>query len=182
MKNYILIHALGNTADEYWYPWLKAQISNLGFKCETPTMPSLDKTSYSSWKEIMKKYKHLLNEETVVIGHSTGSIFLAHYIIENKIKINKFIGVVSFNEKNTDSQHPDWDKINETFFIKNLKDLILYTKERVCYYSPTDIYDFKLLDKFATTIDAKKIIIKDAGHFTATTGYGERFEEILKEI
>ncbi len=182
MNNYIIVHALGNTSDEYWYPWLREKITNMGCKCKTPNMPSIDETNYNSWAKEMDKLKSQLNEESIVIGHSTGSIFLAHYIIVNKIQIKKFIGVVSFNEPNINSTHPDWDEINKSFFIDNLQDLKKYAKERVYFYSPTDIYNLDILDKFATTINAKKIIIKNAGHFTTKTGYGEKFEEILKEL
>ena len=74
------------------------------------------------------------------------------------------------------------ENINKSFFVKNLEDLKIYCKECICFYSPSDIYDFNKLDKFAETVNAKKIVIKDAGHFTATTGYGEKFKEILPYI
>ncbi|MBO7526986.1 MAG: alpha/beta hydrolase [Clostridia bacterium] len=182
MKNCIIVHALGNTANEYWYPWLKKQIEGKGFICYTPTMPGLDNMSYRTWANEMDKIKSEMNEDTVVIGHSTGSIFLAHYLIENNLKVSKYIGVVSFNEANHNGEHEDWDKINESFFVNNLEDLKKYAKERICFYSPTDIYDFKKLDDFANKVDAEKVIIQNAGHFTAVTGYGEKFEEILKYI
>ena len=40
----------------------------------------------------------------------------------------------------------------------------------------------KDLQNFATTIANKTINIKDGGHFNANSGYGEKFEELLKEI
>lgn len=105
-----------------------------------------------------------------------------HYLVKHKIKIQKFIGVVSFNRVNNRDVNKEWDKINETFFIDNLEDLKIYAKERICFYSPTDIYDFNALDEFANKVNAKKVIIEKAGHFTAVSGYGEKFEEILKYI
>lgn len=181
-NNYIIIHALGNTAKEYWYPWLKSQIESRGSECFTPTMPGLENMSYSTWASELDKIKDKINDGTIVIGHSTGSVFLAHYLIENKLSVSKFIGVVSFNEANHNGEHEDWDKINESFFVSSLEDLKKYAKERICFYSPTDIYDFKKLDDFANKVDAKKVIIEKAGHFTAVTGYGKKFEEILEYI
>ena len=182
MQNYIIVHALGNTANEYWYPWLKKQIEGKGFVCFTPTMPGLEKTCYKTWANEMDKIKSEINQDSVVIGHSVGSVFLAHYLISNKINVAKFIGVVSFNAPDGQGIHEDWDKINENFFVDNLEELKKYAKERICFYSPTDLYDFKKLDNFANTVDAEKVIIQNAGHFTAETGYGEKFEEILKYI
>ena len=182
MKNYFIVHALNNVGNDYWYPWLKKQIEEKGSVCYLPTMPKIENTSYSSWAEEFDKIAKNLNKDSIVIGHSTGSIFLAHYIIEHKIYIDKFIGVVSFNEPNSNGEHEDWDEINKSFFVKNLEDLKQYCKERICFYSPSDIYDFNKLSRFAEIVDARKIIIKDAGHFTAATGYGEKFEEILPYI
>ena len=185
-KNYVIIHCLGRSSDFYWYPWLKKQIEQRGYDCFVPdmpgTMPELKEMSYQTWANVLNQVKDRINEKTTVIGHSIGSVFLAHFLIENKIKVNKFIGVVSFNKPNTDNEHKDWDKINEGFFVNNLEDLKQYAKERICFYSPTDIYDFKILDDFANTVDAEKVIIEKAGHFTAVSGYGEKFEEILKYI
>ena len=182
MKNYFVIHALGNTADDYWYGYIKKTVESREGACYTPTLPPIENMSYSSWAKEFDKYKMYINEDSVMIGHSTGSIFIVKYLMENKLKIQKFIGVVSFNENNIDSPHPDWEEINKTFFVKNLEEFKNYAKERICFYSPTDIYDFKLLDKFATTIDAEKVIIEKAGHFTALTGYDKEFKEIVKYL
>lgn len=102
--------------------------------------------------------------------------------MQNKLHIAKYIGVVPFNECNVDSPHPDWEEINKTFFVPNLADFKNYADKIICFYSPTDIYDFNILDRFATTVEAEKVILQNAGHFTAVTGYGESFPEIVKYL
>ena len=182
MKNYFVIHALGNTADDYWYQYIKDFVVSRGGECYAPTLPPIEQMSYSSWAKAFEKYKQYINEESIFIGHSTGSIFSVKYLMENNLKIAKFIGVVSFNECNKNSVHPDWEEINKSFFVDNLPEFKNFAKERICFYSPTDIYDYSLLDDFANKIDAKKEIIEKAGHFTAATGYDKEFKEILKYL
>ena len=182
MKNYFVLHALGNTADDYWYKFIRSHVEKLGFNCYTPTLPEVENMSYQSWAKEFDKYKQFINEDSVFIGHSTGSIFSVRYLMDNNLKIAKFIGVVSFNECNTNSQHPDWEEINKTFFVQNLSEFKNHAKSRICFYSPTDIYDFRLLDKFAEEIEAQKVIIEKAGHFTAVTGYDKEFPEIIKYL
>ena len=138
--------------------------------------------SYSSWAKAFEPFKKYINKDSVFIGHSTGCIFTVKFLMQNKLKIAKFIGVVPFNEPNTNSPHPDWEEINKTFFVPNLADFKNFARERICFYSPTDIYDFNILNRFAETIDAKKEIIPAAGHFTAATGYGKTFPEIVKYL
>lgn len=180
MKNYFVIHALGRTENDYWYKFIKRKVEDKGYQCFVPTLPPIEDMSYDSWQREFDKYKQYINKDSIVIGHSTGSVFLVKYLMKNHLKVEKFIGVVSFNNKNKYAVKPEWDKINESFFVPNLKDFINYANERVCFYSPTDIFDFESLDLFATTIEAKKIIIENAGHFTK--GYIGKFDKILEYL
>lgn len=175
--NYFIIHALGRTPNDYWYEFVKQQVEKRGCKCVVPLMPPIEQMSYESWKRAFDGFKPLINENSIFIGHSTGSIFIVKYLLENRLKIKKFIGVVSFNRKNTKVSRPEWDEINQTFFVNNLAEFKNLAAERICFYSPTDIYDFDALDDFATQIDAKKVVIDNAGHFTK--GYETQFAEIL---
>ena len=180
MKNYFIIHALGNISDDHWYRFVKQNIEDKGYECITPTMPKIEKMSYSSWKEEFNKYKDIINEESVFIGHSTGAIFIIKYLMENNLKIDKYISVVGFNKTNTRSYNLLWDEINKSFFVDDLSLFKKYANEIISFYSPSDVYDFKLLDEFATELDAKKEIIENAGHFTK--GYEKEFKEILKYL
>ena len=180
MKNYFIIHALGRTSSDYWYEFIKRKVESNGYKCFVPTLPEIEKMSYDSWKKVFDKYKKFINEDSVFIGHSTGSIFSVKYLMDNRIKISKFISVVGFNKANTKSVNLLWEDINKTFFVNNLEDFKQFAKERIAFYSPTDIYDFNLLEEFATSIDAVKEVIEDAGHFTK--GYEKEFKEIIKYL
>ena len=133
MKNYFVIHALGNTENNYWYKYIKNYVENQGFSCVVPTLPEIGKMSYQSWAKEFDKYKSLINKDSIVIGHSTGSIFLVKYLMENNLKVDKFIGVVSFNNVNKKLTNPEWDKINQSFFVTNLKEFVKHAKERICF-------------------------------------------------
>ena len=89
MKNYFVIHALGNTAEDYWYSYIKKIVESGGGTCFLPTLPPIENMSYSSWAKEFDKYKMNINEDSVMIGHSTGSIFIVKYLMENKLKIAK---------------------------------------------------------------------------------------------
>ena len=180
MKNYFVIHALGRTENDYWYKFIKRTVENKGYKCFVPTMPPIEDMSYDTWAKEFDKYKDFINEDSVFIGHSTGAIFIIRYLMENNLKIAKYISVVGFNKENPKSINSSWEEINKTFFVENLLKFREFAKERISFYSPTDVYDFNVLDDFATQIDSKKEIVEDAGHFTK--GYENNFEEILKYL
>jgi len=180
MKNYFVIHALGRTENDYWYKFIKQKVEEKGYQCFVPTMPPIENMSYSSWEKVFNKYRKLINGDSVFIGHSTGAIFIVKYLMKNNLKVNKYISVVGFNKENENSANQLWDEINKSFFVENLEDFKKFANKRISFYSPTDIYNFKLLDEFATQIDAEKEIIENAGHFTK--GYEKEFKEILKYL
>lgn len=180
MKNYFVIHALGRTENDYWYKFIKHEMEDKGYQCFVPTMPPIENMSYDSWANKFNEYKNFINEDSVLIGHSTGAIFIIKYLMEHNLKISKYISVVGFNKENPKSVNLSWEEINKTFFVENLTKFKEFAKERIAFYSPSDIYDFNVLDDFATQIEAKKEIIENAGHFTK--GYEKEFNEIIKYL
>ena len=133
MKNYFVIHALGNTSKDYWYQFIKHYVNKLGYDCYTPDLPPIENMSYETWSKEFDKYAKYINKDSVFVCHSTGSIFIVKYLMEHNLKVNKFIGVVSFNECNTNSPHPDWEEINKTFFVDDLKNLCHLQKKEFVF-------------------------------------------------
>ena len=81
MKHYFIIHALGRTENDYWYKFVKRTVESKGAKCYVPTLPQIENMSYTLWAEAFKPYKKYINENSVFIGHSTGSIFIIKYLL-----------------------------------------------------------------------------------------------------
>lgn len=67
MKNYFIIHALGNTANNHWYQVVKKAIEKNGAKCYVPTLPPIESMSYASWSKEFDKYKVIIENA----GHFT---------------------------------------------------------------------------------------------------------------
>ncbi|KKQ44322.1 MAG: Esterase [Candidatus Woesebacteria bacterium GW2011_GWA1_37_8] len=72
--NFIILHGLGKKPTEEWYTNLSTELKDKGHNVFVPQLPccfkpNLDKT----YKFLTSKYK--LNENTVLIGHSSGASF-----------------------------------------------------------------------------------------------------------
>ena len=64
--------------------------------------------------------------------------------------------------------------------IDNFKE---HANEIICIYSDNDPYvPYYLLDMFARCLANKVKVINGGGHFNADSGYGEKFEVVLKYI
>ncbi len=182
MNNYFLIHGSYGNPYKNWLPWLKSELSVRKIECIVPHFPSPEKQNYKCWSLILKAYLDTgcITENTTFITHSLGGIFLTKFLLENKMHIKKIIFVAAFDnlvfEKDND--------LYNTFYVKKnqLGDLRRYCNDITCIYSSDDPYiPEKDALLFANTVCAKKVLIKNAGHFTGKSGYRE-FKKILEYI
>ena len=188
MKYYYIIHGFMGSNIENWFPYFKEKVDTKKSLCIIPQFPiNIDKHNYLEWKKLLDIYIHeyqMINEDSVVIGHSTGSICALKYILENKIKINKLILVSGFNNYLSLDKNDIHNIINPTYYMEENKILEIkkYVKEIICIYGDNDPYiPQDILHSFSSLLDAKEIIIPKGGHLNKESGYSS-FDEILKYI
>ncbi len=106
MKEQILIINGGNTFPSYgdYISHLKTKELNLerlkpikdwkdsfqedlgeNYEVFIPKMPNITNARFEEWKIWFEKIINKLNENSILIGHSLGGIFLAKYFEENKL-------------------------------------------------------------------------------------------------
>lgn len=95
MKNAIILHAMDDSPENHWYPWLKSQLGQKGYEVWVPQLPEADNPSIDVWVPyILKNGK--FTEDTVIIGHSAGAAVILSLLEELKVKINQAILVAGF--------------------------------------------------------------------------------------
>lgn len=182
MYNYIIIHGSYGTPFENWFSWLFKKLSeNEQNKVLAPQFPCGEGVqNYENWARVMDAYKSFIDENTVFIGHSLSPAFIVDYILDNNLKVNKlffaapFYGLINI---------PDFDKVNEPFFrrddLEKIKD---HVNSSTCFISNNDPYvPNELSEIFSDKINAKKIYVKNAGHFNTAAGY-DKFVQLYDEI
>ena len=185
MKYIFINHGYMGSNVENWFPWFKKQVDNDNTLCIIPQYPiEKDKHFYDYWKEELDKYLEYINEDTIIIGHSSGSAFTIKYLLEKNIKINKLLLVSGFNNYYSDDENDFHNTVNRTFYVTDkelvkIKDL---TNEIVCIYGDNDPYiPQKVFKELANKLNAKEVIIHNGGHLNLDAGY-DKFEEILKYL
>ncbi len=184
MSNYFIIHGLSGKPFENWFPWLEKKLSDRKLQCIVPQFPTPIQQSYTNWEKLLNYYKDLgfVNEETIFIAHSLGPIFVAKYLIRNKIKIKGLISISGFN--NFISGMEEFDNINKSFFLENIKLSTLkdYVELIYCFISDNDPYiPFSKLKEFAEIIGGELYVIHKGGHFNTAAGYN-KFEKLYNII
>lgn len=183
-SNYFIIHGSFSNPFSNWIPWLRKEIENRGVdNVYTPDLPSgVGYQNFANWNAIMNVYKEagLIDENTVLFAHSIAPVFVAKYLITNKIKVKKLIFVCGFN--NYLGINDEYDEVNKTMYLDNLSDIKNYCDDIICFYSKNDPYvKYEVEKEFADTIATRQIIIEDGGHLNAESGYLE-FPDLLEYL
>ncbi len=184
MANYFIIHGLVGKPFENWFPWLEGKLSENKLRCIVPQFPTPVQQNYTNWENLLNYYKDLgfIDKNTVFIAHSIGSIFVAKYVLVNKISIKGLVSVSGFN--NFISGMDEFDNMNKSFYLDNseLSKLKKHTDFIHCFISENDPHlPIEKLKEFPEIIGGDLHVIPNGGHFNLAAGY-DKFNEIYNII
>ncbi len=81
----ILIHGnSGGTAGDNWFPYLKKELETLGLKVIAKTFPDNNLAREKYWLPFLKDELGA-DENTIIIGHSSGAVAAMRFAEKNKI-------------------------------------------------------------------------------------------------
>ena len=183
MSNYFIIHGSFSSPFSNWIPWLRGELESRNKIVYTPDLPSgVGYQNYENWEKQMKCYydSGLINENTIIYGHSIAPIFVCKFLVKNKIKVKKLIFVCGFN--NYLGINDEYDNVNKSMYFDELEEVKKYASEIICYYSDNDPYvKYDVEKDFANKISTRAFMIPNGGHLNSESGYNS-FEELLKYI
>ena len=116
MTNIFIIHGTYGNPEENWFPWLKSELEELYCKVFVPKFPTPENQSLKNWLKVFEYYKQYLNENSIVISHSLGPVFLLNVLekLEKPIKTAFFVSGFLDPLSNL-----DFDNINKSFIEKS---------------------------------------------------------------
>ena len=177
--NIFLVHGTFGKPFENWFPWLESKLTDEKISCTIPSFPTPEHQNYLDWERLMDYYcdMGIVNGDTVLIGHSCGSVFLVHYLLKHQIKVKALICVSGYN--NFVSGIEMMDQLNSSFYIDSSEDVnMLKNAESVYAFfgdnDPNIPQDY--LRDFAKMIGGEFYCVRNAGHFNASAGYLQCYE------
>ena len=179
--NFIIIHGAYGNPEENWFPWLKYELESLGHSVYIPKFPTPKGQNLENWLKVFEEYKRRLDVNSVLIGHSTGAVFVLNLIerLDHPIKSAYFVSGFTRLLSN-----PIFDPINRSFVDRkfNWEKIKKNCKHFTVYHSDNDSY--VPLDngrELARKLGVQLILVKDAGHFNTRSGYS-KFDILLGDI
>lgn len=161
-----------------WYPWLYAQLTQRGLNVVAQNMPDPIFAHKAIWLPFIKNELQA-NENTIIIGHSSGSVAALRFLEQNKLLGAILIGCnftdLGYPEEKESGYYEDkwqWEKIK-----KNAQWLVQFASQDdpfIPIHEPRFIHEH---------IDSEYHEYKDRGHFMSPDQqFPELFETVMRKI
>lgn len=176
IKNILILPGWQCDPNSNWYPWLKTELEKIGYQVFLPQLPTME-TNFPDLETQLEFIKNNFNigEDTIIIGHSLGGVLALR--LAERYKFSKMILISAWDFDDLTSEHQKFwsNKIDHQSIKNNVSDITCITSDNDPYFSTFQTQEM------AKRLDAKFILIKNAGHFTKSSGVTQ-IPEILKLI
>lgn len=162
IKTAIILHGTLGSPSGNWFQWLKSKLEAKGIKVWLPQLPKADQPSLREWVDfVQKECPFAINEETLIVGHSSGAILSLIITQDNLEPIGGIVAVSVFHDNSL-----NWEPNNRFFDERFEWDAIRATKKLVFVHSDDDPYvPLNQAQYVADNCQAELIMIPGQGHF-----------------
>lgn len=181
MKNAILLHGTGGSdTDYFWFADTKEYLESKGYKVWWPLLPNTDRPNLAETVEFVEQNLPAIDEETIIIGHSSACPLILHMMQFFKVTVRQVILVSGYYQSiggESNSMLPkdgfDWGEIK-----KHAKDIMFINSDN----DPWGCDD-KQARPAAEKLSAKFILAKGQGHM-GSGSFKQPYREfpLLKEL
>jgi len=76
MKTATILHGTLGSPGGNWFKWLKKELEANGIEVGLPQLPHAEQPSLYEWVDFVEKdYPFAVNDQTLIVGHSSGEKF-----------------------------------------------------------------------------------------------------------
>ncbi|MEO5691385.1 MAG: alpha/beta hydrolase [Candidatus Saccharimonadales bacterium] len=179
MKTAIILHGTLGSPDGNWFQWLKKELGQKGLIVWLPQLPQAEQPSLKNWQRFVKiQCPFAINEDTLIVGHSSGAI-LALVLAENNMeKIGAIVDVSVFHDNSLQWQPNDllFDVRFDWTTIRQGVNELLFVHSDNDPYVPLNQAEY-----VATNTCAAIVVIPGEGHFNLErSDEYKQFPKLLK--
>jgi len=178
---FLIVHGAYGHPEGNWFPWLKQALQAYG-NVVIPQFPTPEGQNLDAWRAIAHRaLAKSVPHETVLIGHSSGAIFVLRLAEETPQPFKAVFPVCPFAR---DLGNATFDPLNATFYTPapDWKAIKRGAEKIIGFAGDNDPYVPLSTSRAVTdALDAELIVIEKGGHLNAESGY-RALPLLLKEI
>lgn len=154
MKKALILHGTAGSSDDNWFRWLEAELKSRDYEVWLPELPDADKPSLREWADyIQQNLPFELDEQALLIGHSSGAILALILAQESTQPIGGAVAISVFHDNSL-----QWDANNRLFDIEfNFEAIKKNAPQLLFIHSNDDPY---------VPLDQAKFVAKGCGRQT----------------
>jgi predicted alpha/beta hydrolase family esterase len=190
MDKAFIFHGTGAGKYDHWFPEIAKKLEAEGVEVARPEFPTPEDQNLENWLKVLEEQEMEINaeseeesadENTVLIGHSTGAVFILSVLERLDAEIEAAFLISGFTGKLHDER---FDPLNESFAEKDFdfEKIRNSAEEFYVFHSDSDPYvPLEKAAELAPKLDANLELIAGAGHFNTESGYTD-FPELWKKL
>ncbi len=163
MKNAVILHGTLGSSQSNWFQWLKSELEAKGMQAWLPDLPHAEQPSLKEWLEFIEKSSPFaIDDETLIVGHSSGAILALILAQQNDMPVGGIIAVSVFHDNSL-----NWEPNNRIFDVDLNWAAIQKNASRLLFiHSDDDPYVPLDQAKYvAENCKAEMLVIPGQGHF-----------------
>jgi len=171
MHKAFIFHGTGASKNDHWFPWLQEKLEEKGVKVCRPDFPTPEGQELENWLEMLDEQDMEIDEDTVLIGHSLGAVFILNLLNRRDLNIEAAYLVSAWTGLLPDEQFNEW---NSTFQDQEFDfgKIMSSVGEIHQFHSEDDPYvPLEMAEELAENLSSNLHLKTDAGHFNADSGY-----------
>jgi predicted alpha/beta hydrolase family esterase len=177
-KNAIILHGTFGSPNGNWFQWLKSELEAKDIRVWLPTLPNAEWPSLKEWATYVRSNCPFdLNEDTLIVGHSSGAILALILAQQNPKPIGAIVAVSVFHDNSL-----QWEPNNKLFDVEfDWPKIHQNTKQLLFIHSDDDPYVPLDQAKYvADNCQAELMVIPGQGHFNLEKSAGyKQFPQLL---
>lgn len=166
-KKALILHAMGQSSKGHWYPWLKSELEKKGYEVWVPDLPNPDMPSSREVVDMLLESDWDF-EDSLIIGHSSGSVQLAYLVQElSKSSVVRAAVMVS----SFDHPLPGMEEDHSKLFVEELdaEKVKHGAKNRLFVHAKDDPWcPLSGPQSLSKLFDADLVVLEEGKHFSTS--------------
>lgn len=185
--NCIIVHGCtlssrDKTYNKHWIPWVTKELISRGVMVESPLMPKPWVPDYNAYKKVLEK--HIIDQNSILVGHSASCAFLVRWLGETKRRIKKLILVAPWDSPRDAALNKNVTAAFRNFLKFPIDPTIPSRIDKIIFFTSDNADEDckETLKRYRKSLGGTRVELKGYGHYVIQHMKTKKFPELVEKI